>query len=142
METLSELKEEVDRDLQIDEIHLDRSAADNPKLQAKYLNLLLSFKNRYADAERKLRKIQRDRYDYWAGRAPTHVYREEPQPIKLIKSEISTYVDADSKVQEARAERDRLKHIVEYLEAVVQAIRNRGFDVKNIIEYRKFMAGE
>jgi len=142
MESLSDLKKEVQQDLEVDSLHLDRAAADNPRLHAKYLNLLLTFKNRYADAERKLRVVQRSRYDYWMGRAPTHVYKEEPKQLKILKTEATTYLDADAKIQEAREERDRLKHIVEYLEGVVQAIKGRGFDIKNMIEYRKFMAGE
>ena len=140
MESISELKEQVQDDLAISE-NLDFAAVNNPKIHAKYLNLLLSFKNRYADAERTVRHIKRLRYDYWMGRAPTYAYKEEPQPIKLLKNEVAVYLDSDEKVQEARNERDRLKHIVEYLESVVQAVKSRGFDIKNMIEYRKFMAG-
>lgn len=142
METLDELRDQVREDLKVDRTNLAKSASDNPDLHAKYLNLLLSYKNKYSQAERDLRRIYKERYEYYTGRATSQEYKDEPMHHKIMKQEVQIYLDADEKVQEARKLRDRCKHIVDYLEGVTQAIKGRGFDVKNSIEYNKFLAGE
>ena len=57
------------------------------------------------------------------------------------KDEEKTFIEADEEFIEKKKEVDYHESIVEYLQEIVKQIGNRGFQIKNAIEWRKFEAG-
>lgn len=139
--SIEKLREEVEEDLQIDQLDLSKSAADNPKLAAKYINYLLEAKGKFFRAEQDYKRLYKEKYEYYTGKAPPEEYKENPLHVKIMKQDLGIYLDADDELQRAKLKRDSYKMVLEYLEYVVKSIQTRNFDIKNIIEWNKFQAG-
>ena len=67
-------------------------------------------------------------------RLPAKVYAEAPFDHKVLKQDISIYIDADEEVIKARLKVRYNEIILEFLESVLKTISNRTFQVKNAID--------
>jgi len=61
---------------------------------------------------------------------------------KVLKSDVYIYLDADKELQEADQKKEYLKQVVNYLERVLREINNRNWNIRNTIEWKKFIHGE
>lgn len=61
--------------------------------------------------------------------------------LKILKSDLDYYYKADPDLQELSSKIDLAKAIKETLEEIIGHIRFRSTNIKNIIEWRKFMSG-
>ena len=68
-------------------------------------------------------------------------YGWSPQPLRILKSDIPTYIDADKDVVEASLKIGVQEAKVEYLESIIKQINNRNFILSNIINWEKFRTG-
>jgi hypothetical protein len=64
-----------------------------------------------------------------------------PQSLRLLKSDIPTYIDADKDVVDASLKMGVQEAKVEYLESIIKQINNRNFILSNIINWEKFRTG-
>ena len=53
-------------------------------------------------------KMKKDKWEYYTGKAPQHVYAEKPFNLKILKTDIDKYMDADPELV-------KLKQKVEYI---------------------------
>lgn len=139
---MEELKVLVEKDLEIDEIELDRALLDTPKLHAKYLSIFtdetLKLKELYGFRE----KIKLERWKYWQGKQTDKYYAENGiVHEKILKSDIDKYLAADEKMALINDVSGTQKAIVDYLERVIKEITHRGFHIKSIIDWRRFTQG-
>jgi len=143
MISLSELQQKVKRDLKINDLQLDVESLRIPSLHSQYLQLLTEHSLAYKKARNELSIIRRNKWIYYSGKASEDVYKEKGDfPIKLkTKDEEKTFIEADEEFIEKKKEVDYHESIVEYLQEIVKQIGNRGFQIKNAIEWRKFEAG-
>ena len=51
------------------------------------------------------------------------------------------YIKADSEIQKLEQKVTYIQDIVDYLEKTIKIISNRSFQIKNAIEWRKFISG-
>jgi hypothetical protein len=128
------------------EIRRDRTdweASRIPVLHDKWLRLLHAEKLELKRMERGMASLIKVKREYYLGKASPEVYKEQPFDLKVkaIKTEVGTYLDADSQVQEVQDLIDQQELKVEYLEKTLAEISNRGFRIANIIESQKFRAG-
>lgn len=138
---ITEIFEQVEQDVRIDDSRLDEEAAKNPLLAAKYLKILAQNNMAYARLTSLYNKKKLEKRQYYLGQASAEVYKEKPFHLKLTKSEVNEYLDADNELRTIQEKLEIVKVNVGYLEGVVKAINSRTWDVKNAIEYKKFMAG-
>jgi len=68
-------------------------------------------------------------------------YGWEPQPLKILRQDIPTYIEADNDLIEAGLRIGEQEQKVEYLEAIIKMIGNRGFQIKSIIDWERFRVG-
>jgi hypothetical protein len=93
-----------------------------------------------ADQQRK--NIRHERYEYFSGKADPEVYIENPFPKKIRDKEtLAKYMDADEKLSSVSLKIEYYSTMLEYLESILKMISQRTFQIKNAIEYQKFMAG-
>ena len=69
------------------------------------------------------------------------VYKENPFDLKVLKSDISTYLESDKELIELEQKIAYNKTIVNYLEQILRSLNNRTFQIKNAIDWRKFTSG-
>jgi hypothetical protein len=139
--TLDELKLQVQRDLKIDNEHLDTESLKNQEIKANYLD----YKSRYElllyKAKGDYKRMYRDKWEYYGGKADAKIYATKPFDLKVLKTDLAVYISADEDIMNAENKIGYLETVVDYIKGVIKSVDNRGWDIKNAIEWRKFEAG-
>ena len=141
--SLSEIQDQVKRDLKINDLELDIESLRIPRLHTKYLQLLTENSLKLKKANGELAVLKRNKWIYYTGKASEDVYKEKGDfPLKLkTKDEERTFIDADEEIQKKKTEVEYYETVVDYLQEIVKQIGQRNFQIKNAIEWRKFEAG-
>ena len=74
-------------------------------------------------------------------RADPSVYQVKPFNIKLLKPDVDKYIKADEDMIKLEQKVTYVQSVVDYLDRTVKIISNRGFQIKNAIDWRKFTSG-
>ena len=139
LETIQSMWE---KDSQIDKDNLHDESLKIPALHAKYhemFNTILLLRKR---AEQQRKNIRHARYEYYSGKADPEVYIENPFPKKIRdKDTMTKYMDADEKLSESSLKIDYYDTMLSYIESILKQISNRTYQIKNAIEWQKFIAG-
>ena len=139
---LSELQDQVDRDLKIDDTELDMESIRTPQLHNKYLKLYTKYSLQLKKAQDDYKTLYRWKWEYYTGKAPPDVYHEQPFDLKVLKADVSMYLDSDKDVQELGQKEAYIQAVVTYLERILREINNRNWTIRNTIEWKKFIHGE
>ena len=132
LETLNEMWA---KDAPLDDEKLDNDSLSIPKLHAKYLRLYNNFVTLRDQAELDVKRTYRDRWEYYTGKS------EKPFPMKLIKTDVAIYLEADQEYQKSVLKAKYLNQMVEAIKTILSAINNRSFHIKNAVEFAKFLKG-
>tara|TARA_B100000287_G_scaffold406198_1_gene430456 strand:- start:97 stop:528 length:432 start_codon:yes stop_codon:yes gene_type:complete len=140
---LSEIQDQVKRDLKINDLELDIESLRIPRLHTKYLQFLTENSLKLKKANGELAVLKRNKWIYYTGKASEDVYKEKGDfPLKLkTKDEERTFIEADEDIQKKKTEVEYYETVVDYLQEIVKQIGQRNFQIKNAIEWRKFEAG-
>ena len=144
---LTSIQEMWKKDCQIDDIELDASSLNVPKLHAKYSEILVSKKLTQIQHEHKLKDLQKDKWLWYTGKLTKDEIQKKNwdyDPFKgltILKSDYDKFFGADKEIQKAVEKLEYIKVTVNYLQDVVSQLTWRHQTIKNIIEWRKFMAG-
>lgn len=132
---LDELKVQLDTDLPIKLTDLQWEAANNPVLYGKWLRFLADYRMQHKRLSNQKTKALRDRLDYYTGRG------DDICIDQYDKTELRTVLPADDKVMRADTEMEVLSIMIEFCKGALDAIKNRGFAIKHVIEQRQLEAG-
>ena len=138
---IEQLQEQVDKDLKINDTELDLESLKTPQLHNKYMKHLTKFKLMLSRAEGEYNTLKREKWEYYTGKAPAEVYAEKPFDLKILKTDIDKYLDSDEELQKQKQKVDYLNTVVDFLDRTIRLISNRGFTIKNAIDWRKFTSG-
>ena len=139
--TLDELKLQVQKDLKVNDEHLDTESLKNQEIKAKYLDVKSKYELLLYRAKGEYKRIYRDKWEYYGGKADAKVYVSKPFDIKVLKTDLSVYITSDEDVINAENKIGYLETVVDYIKGVIKSVDNRGWDIKNAIEWKKFEAG-
>lgn len=78
---------------------------------------------------------------YYAGELPPNVYSERPLKVRPLKSEIDTWIKADNDYVELSVLLQEQKAKVKFIESCLDRLNKLGYEVKNAIDWRKYMDG-
>ena len=140
--TLDELKKLVEKDLPINDNHLDTESLRSQELYAKYSDIKTKFEFLVFKAKSEQKILYKNKWEYYSGRSDAKVYREKPFDLKILKADLSIYIDADEDMIDATNKILYLETIIKYCDSILKSITSRGWDIKNAIEWRKFEAGK
>ena len=139
--TLEELQRLVDKDLKLDDTELDSESARIPLLHNKYLQYFNKFTLLLKKAQQELNVLEREKWEYYTGKADESVYREKPFDLKVLKSDVHIYINSDEEMQRSDQKVAYLNTVAKYLEQILRGLNNRTFLIKNMIEWKKFTSG-
>ncbi len=131
----------------IDDIELDASSLQVPRLHAKYTELLSNKKLELIRHERMMKELNKDKWLWYTGKMSKediedHNWDYDPfGGLTVLKSDYDKFTGADKDIQDLNEKIEYLRVTVDYLQDVVSQITWRHQTIKNIIEWRKFMAG-
>jgi hypothetical protein len=69
------------------------------------------------------------------------VYQVKPFNLKLLKQDVDKYLKSDDELIKLDQKVTYVQSVVDYLDRTVKIISNRGFQIKNAIDWRKFTSG-
>ena len=131
-----------EKDSQIDKDNLHDESLKIPALHAKYHDMFNNILLLRKKAEQQRKNIRHERYEYFSGKADPDVYIENPFPKKIRdKDTMPKYMDADEKLSASTLKIDYYETMLSYLESILKQINNRTYQIKNRIEWQKFIAG-
>ena len=138
---LDELKLQVSQDLKVDDEHLDTESLKNQEIKAKYLEHKSKFELLLFKAKGDYKRLYREKWEYYGGKADAKIYATKPFDLKVLKTDLGVYISADEEIIDAENKIGYLETVVDYIKGVIKSIDNRGWDIKNAIEWKKFEAG-
>ena len=141
---LDKLMAQWTEDCQIDSSQLDAESLTIPKLHNKYWKILMAERHEYKRLQFKHNQLFKDKQEYYLGKLPQEDLQEygwKPFQLKLVKSEIPTYLDADSDLIESLLRLALQSEKVDYLKDIIKTINTRNFLIKNAIDFLKFQNG-
>ena len=89
----------------------------------------------------KYTKLYREKWEYYGGKSDAKVYAAKPFDIKVLKNDLQMYINADDEIIELQAKITYYEVIIKYIEGVIKSIDNRGWDIRNAQDWKKFEAG-
>ena len=138
---LEQLQDLADKKLKINDTELDLESLKTPQLHNEFLKHLTTFKLMLSRAETEYNILKKDKWEYYTGKADASVYAEKPFDLKILRTDIDKYLDADIDLQKEKQKVDYLETTVDFLDRTIRQISNRGFTIKNAIDWRKFTSG-
>ena len=63
------------------------------------------------------------------------------QPLKILKADIPVYIESDEDLQLIKNKIQLTEDKIEILENIIKTLNNRGYLIKNAIEWSKFQNG-
>jgi hypothetical protein len=131
-----------EKDSQLDKDNLHDESLKIPSLHAKYHELFNNTLLLMKKAEQQRKNIRHERYEYFSGKSDPEVYVENPFPKKIRdKDTMQKYMDADEKLSQISLKIDYYETQLNYIESILKQINNRTYQIKNAIEWQKFIAG-
>jgi len=139
---LETLQKQVDVDLKIDDTELDLESIRTPQLHNKYLKQFTKYSLQYKKAKDDYDGLYKFKWEYYTGKSTMEVYQAQPFDLKVLKSDVGIYLNADEELQKLGQRTEYLNVVVVYLERVLREINNRNWNIRNTIEWKKFLHGE
>ena len=138
---LDELKLQVSQDLRVDDEHLDTESLKHQEIKANYLDHKSKFELLLFKAKGDYKRLYREKWEYYGGKADAKIYASKPFDLKVLKTDLGVYISADEEIIDAENKIGYLETVVDYIKGVIKSVDNRGWDIKNAIEWKKFEAG-
>ncbi len=134
-------------DSQIDEMNLDEASRDSANLHSKYLELLTVSKLQKKKLEMEFNTLLKDKWLWYNGKMSKQQMDDlgwDYDPLKglrVMKGDMEKFYNSDDDIQKKKARIDYQKILIDTLEEIIQNIRWRHTNIKNMIEWRKFVSG-
>tara|TARA_B100001250_G_C19808068_1_gene794362 strand:+ start:1734 stop:2168 length:435 start_codon:yes stop_codon:yes gene_type:complete len=131
-------------DCDIDETELSQESVKIPQLHNKYLIFFHDERLRLRNMKFEYGKLLKLKREYYSGRMTEEEMEAldwEPFQFKLLKADIQEYIDADEDIIESKKKSALQEEKVDYLEAIVKGLSNRGYLIKNAIDWKRFTEG-
>ena len=136
---LEQLKEQARKDLPItDHENLDQESYKNQNIKAKYLEHKTRYQLLLQKANGDYQRMYREKWEYYGGKSDAKVYVAKPFDLKVLKSDLAMYITSDEEVIQLMDKIGYLEVVIKYIDGVIKSIDNRGWDIKNAIEWKKF----
>ena len=139
---LDELKKEAYKDLPItNQEHLDQEAYKNQEIKAKWLDYKSRFELLLTKNKGDYQKLYREKWEYYGGKSDAKVYVAKPFDLRVLKTDLQMYINSDEEILALQGKISYYESIIKYIDGIIKSIDNRGWDIRNATEWKKFEAG-
>lgn len=133
-----------EQDSNINRNELDHEALNVSKLHHKYHKIYTNERLLLRKYEFDLKQLRLEKFEFYT-QGPTKETMEKgwtlPPIGKILKADAGTYVDADPDIVSLTLKVGIQHEKIELLESIIKSIMNRGFQIKNAIDFMKFQSG-
>ena len=121
---------------------LGKISMEIPFQHNKYLNHYTDLSQIKTSLEFEVRKLVREKREYYSGEAEAKVYAEKPFGSSIKTSDkMKVYLESDEDIINQEAKIKYIDQMLYFLDHVLKMISQRNFHVKNAIEWEKFING-
>ena len=139
---LEKLQEMWKGDSKLDDDLHDNDSLAIPQLHMKYMEFHSTYSLMKKEREIEMKRLIKEKWLYYKGKAPSSVYKEMPFDLKLTtKEEISMFIEADEDIGKLQFKIDYIDQVLFFLDGVLRMINSRTYHIKNAIEWKRFQNG-
>ena len=142
---IEQLNDQWETDCNIDDNHLDKASIETAKLHSKYLRLLVQHKMKIAALHAEYNNLRQTKFRYYRGELSRDELTQRGwnqwQGIKPLKNEMDEFLTGDSDLNKITIKIEYIKVMIEALESILGQIKARDWQIRNSIEYKKFISG-
>lgn len=132
-------------DAKIDDDHLGEASTYTPNLHAKWIQFLIDAKLRLSKTKFDYNILRKNKFRYYRGELSRDELKnlgwEQWQGVKPLKNEMDEFLQGDEDLNTMEVKVEYLNAIVYFLESVMGQLRSRDYQIKNGIEWKKFLVG-
>ena len=143
--TLEEIHNAWADDCIIDDNHLDQESVNTAKLHSKYLNHLIRYKLQLAKMKADYNTLRQSKFRYYRGEMTKEELQltgwEQWQGVKPLKNEMDEFLGGDNDLNKLEIKANYIQCIVDFLDSVMNQIKARDWQIRNSIEWKKFISG-
>ena len=145
---LSDIKKQKEHDLvPLDKFKLTEESLNLPNLHARWIdiyniqnNLLVEARYRANIYKKKLSRYYKGmmmKREEWEAIGKKVQFQEGP----LGKTELENYILGDTDYAKLNGKMEMIMSNIAYVESIIENIKQRGWAIKNAIEYEKYVGG-
>ena len=139
-----EIQQEWDVDSTIDRFDIGTEALKIPKLHSKYYRIYVNESIRLKNVDAAYKALYLEKYEFFTlGHSDKSLqlgWKLPPQG-RILKNEVSIYLDADIDLSDANLKVTTQKEKVKFLESILKELSTRNFHLRVAVDYEKFRAG-
>tara|TARA_A100001515_G_scaffold134879_1_gene125387 strand:- start:154 stop:588 length:435 start_codon:yes stop_codon:yes gene_type:complete len=142
---LETIYEHWSSDSKIDRTELGNESIKIPQLHAKYFKFYSEERLRLKQYESEYKILYKRKFEYYMGTMDEGEQKNlgwEPQLLKILRTDLPTYIDADQDIINLNLKISMQKEKIDVLDNIIRTINNRGFQIKNVIDWEKFKTGQ
>ena len=144
MENLQDVLKLWESDAEIDQTEPGRELLKIPKLHNKYLTILTKHKIASKKAHFDYLRMRKVKVDYFAGRLDQEdleKYGWEPFPF-VLKSDVNSHLEGDDELIKLLEKKVYHEEVVSVIESIMNELKQRTWQLRDFINWEKFVSGQ
>jgi hypothetical protein len=130
--TIIEILDEAKKDLHLNRDELIGESVRTPDLFSKYHKMYRVVRLVKKDLIKKLKELEKEKWEYYSGLASSDVYKNKPFGLKLQTKEArQKYVDADPDILDIRSKVETIEEKEDTIKTIMDQINNRSYQINN-----------
>jgi len=128
----------------IDRTELGHASLQVPILHGKYYKILVEERTRLKAYKDEYSKLYRVKHEYFLGLLDTEEIKQRGwnlQPLKILKADLSIYINSDEDLSLIDNKISIQEEKIDLLESIIKVIVNRGYSIRNAIDWERFKVG-
>jgi len=142
---IEEIQQMWEQDSVIDDNHLGEASTETAKVHSKYIKLMVGVKLKLTKARGDYNILRKNKFRYYRGELSREELAElgwqQYQLIKPLKNEMDEFLQGDQDLITLNTRIEYLETMGYLLEGILGQIKARDWQLKNGIEWKKFLAG-
>lgn len=141
---LSDIQQQWSVDCEVDDTSLDQESLKLPNLHSKYLSYWNEENLNYKKWKSHYYILYKKKWEYYSGKMDEDALEQEgwePFQLKILKQDIEIYLKGDKDIIDIQSKIDYTKQKIDALDQIIKSISNRGYLIKNAIDFMRFQMG-
>lgn len=142
--TLEQIQELWSKDAPVDRTELANEASRIPQLHSKYFKIFSTERLLLRKLEQESKQLWKDLWEYYQGNFDYEELKErgwDQINQRILKADLGIHIDADQNWIDNNLKVAYQKEKVDFLEAIIKSLNNRGFNINAAIQWEKFKVG-
>jgi hypothetical protein len=141
---LEDIETNWGQDSKINSADLATESLRIPELHHKYFKIFTQERLLLKKFEQEYKQMYKLKYEYYMGILDEGELKSngwEPFALKVLKTDLSIYMEGDQDLGNITNKIEFQKEKIALLESIIKTVINRGFLIKNAIDWNRFTTG-